>query len=117
MSIVMYGIANCDTVRKARAWLKAQDIACTFHDVRKDGLDAARLQAWQQALGWEALLNRRGTTWRQLEEEQKAAVVDAASALPLMLAAPALIKRPILETPDGLHLAFSAAQYAAVFGR
>ncbi len=116
MTIVMYGIANCDTVRKARAWLKSQDIAHTFHDFRKDGLDAVQLAAWQQALGWEELLNRRGTTWRQLDAEQKDGVVDAASALPLMLAAPAMIKRPILETPDGVHLGFSETQYQQVFG-
>ncbi len=117
MTIVLYGIANCDTVRKARAWLTSQDIAHTFHDFRKDGLETVQLAAWQLALGWEALLNRRGTTWRQLEAEQKDAVLDAASALPRMLAAPAMIKRPILETPDGVYLGFSEIQYQQVFGR
>lgn len=117
MTITLYGIANCDNVRKARAWLTSQEIAHTFHDFRKDGLDAIQLAAWQQALGWEALLNRRGTTWRQLDARQKDDVVDAASALTLLLDAPAMIKRPVLQTPDGVHLGFSDTQYQTIFGR
>ncbi|WP_424858955.1 MULTISPECIES: ArsC family reductase [unclassified Tepidimonas] len=95
--IEMYGIPNCTTVKKARAWLDERGIAYRFHDFKKDGLPVARLDAWLAALGWEALLNRRGTTWRQLDEATRAAVVDAASARALMLARPSVIRRPVVE--------------------
>lgn len=95
--IEMYGIPNCTTVKKARAWLDERGIAYRFHDFKKDGLPVARLDAWLAALGWEALLNRRGTTWRQLDEATRAAVVDAASARALMLVRPSVIRRPVVE--------------------
>ena len=95
--IEMYGIPNCTTVKKARAWLDDRGIAYRFHDFKKDGLPVARLDAWLAALGWEALLNRRGTTWRQLDEATRAAVVDAASARALMLVRPSVIRRPVVE--------------------
>jgi arsenate reductase len=95
--IEMYGIPNCTTVKKARSWLDERGIAYRFHDFKKDGLPVARLDAWLAALGWEALLNRRGTTWRQLDEATRAAVVDAASARALMLARPSVIRRPVVE--------------------
>ena len=95
--IEMYGIPNCTTVKKARSWLDERGIAYRFHDFKKDGLPVARLDAWLAALGWEALLNRRGTTWRQLDEATRAAVVDAASARALMLTRPSVIRRPVVE--------------------
>src|SRR5687768_3488685 len=101
MSITVYGIPNCDTVKKARAWLDTHGVAYRFHDFRKDGVPAQRLGAWSQALGWEKLVNRQGTTWRKLEPAQQAAVHDAASAQALMLAQPSVIKRPVVEWPGG----------------
>ena len=95
--IEMYGIPSCTTVKKARSWLDERGIAYRFHDFKKDGVPVARLDAWLAALGWEALLNRRGTTWRQLDEATRAAVVDAASARALMLARPSVIRRPVIE--------------------
>lgn len=97
----VYGIPNCETVKRARAWLQAQGVAHTFHDFKKQGLPPERLDAWLAALGWEALLNRRGTTWRQLDEATRAVVTDAASARALMLAKPSVVRRPVVEWPDG----------------
>jgi len=109
--VTLYGIRTCDTVRKARRWLEEHGIDYRYHDLRGDGLDAARLNAWIADLGWEQLINRRGTTWRQLPEAEREPL-DAARAHTLMLAHPALVKRPLIETADGRHLGFSAAQYA-----
>jgi Spx/MgsR family transcriptional regulator len=101
MGTALYGIPNCDTVKRARAWLAERGVAAEFHDFKRAGLDAARLERWTQALGWEALLNRRGTTWRGLPEAERTAVVDATSAQAAMLRHPSLIKRPVVEWPDG----------------
>ncbi len=100
MSLTVYGIPNCDTVKRARAWLAEQGVEFRFHDFKKQGLPAERLDAWLDALGWEALLNRKGTTWRKLDEATRAAVVDAASARALMLTHASLIKRPVVEWAD-----------------
>jgi arsenate reductase len=97
MSITLYGIPNCDTVKRARAWLGEHAIETRFHDFKKQGVPPARLDAWLQALGWEALVNRPGTTWRRLDDATRDAVVDAASARALMLAEPSVIKRPVIE--------------------
>jgi Spx/MgsR family transcriptional regulator len=97
MGVVVYGIPNCDTVKKARAWLAARGIDHAFHDYRKHGVPADRLDAWLAALGWEALVNRRGTTWRKLDPALQAGVVDAASARALMLTSPSVIRRPVIE--------------------
>ena len=97
----LYGISNCDTVKRARAWLAERGATHRFHDFKKAGVPAAALEAWVAALGWEALLNRRGTTWRQLDAATQAAVVDAAKACALMLAQPSVIKRPVVEWLDG----------------
>ena len=97
--IVLYGIPSCDTVRKARKALEAAGVAHRFHDFRKDGVDEAQLRRWVEALGWEALVNRRGTTWRQLPEEQRQSL-DAEAAIALMVEHPALIKRPVIENGD-----------------
>jgi Spx/MgsR family transcriptional regulator len=88
--IILYGIPNCDTVKKARAWLTAQGLAHEFHDFKKAGVPADRLAAWEAELGWEKLLNRKGTTWRKLDPQQQAGVVDAVSAQALMQAQPSL---------------------------
>ncbi|HET9820305.1 MAG TPA: ArsC family reductase [Burkholderiaceae bacterium] len=99
--MILYGIPNCDSVKKARAWLAERGTPHAFHDFRKAGLPAARLDAWIAAAGWERVLNRKGTTWRGLDEATRAAVVDAASARALMLAQPSLVKRPVIEWDDG----------------
>lgn len=101
---VMYGIKNCDTIKKARNYLSTSGIDFHFHDYRADGLDAALLQSFIDQLGYDVLLNTRGTTWRQLPEAERDAIRDAASAKALMLAHPAMIKRPVLAAPDGTLL-------------
>ena len=97
MSIVLYGIPNCDTVKKARAWLGGHGIACEFHDFKKQGVPQERLDRWIAQLGWEKLVNRQGTTWRKLDPAIQAKVKDADSARELMLAQPSVIKRPVVE--------------------
>lgn len=94
--ITLYGIPNCDTVSKARKWLAAEGIDYVFHDFRKDGADEAQIAAWADELGWEVLLNRRGTTWRKLPDTDKENI-DADSAVRLMAAHPAMIKRPVFD--------------------
>lgn len=101
LSVTLYGIANCDTVKQARAWLAAHDVEVAFHDFKKLGAPAERLPDWIAAVGWESLLNRRGTTWRKLDAATQAAVVDAASASALLLAQPSLVKRPVVEWERG----------------
>lgn len=101
-----------DTVKKARRWLDDAGVAYDFHDFRKDGLEPERLQAWINALGWEAVLNKRGTTFRKLDEAEKAGL-DAAKAKTLMLEQPAMIKRPVAEWGDGVSAGFSADDWRA----
>jgi arsenate reductase (glutaredoxin) len=110
--INLYGIPNCDTVKKARKWLDGAGIAHCFHDVRKDGLDDARLGDWIAAVGWEALLNKSGTTFRKLPDAAKADL-DAAKASALMLAEPAMIKRPVVEYSGGVLVGFKPDAWAA----
>jgi Spx/MgsR family transcriptional regulator len=113
--IKVYGIPNCDTVKKARSWLDAQGLPYEFHDYKKAGVPEALLPAWQAALGWEPLVNRSGTTWRKLDEAVRAAVVDAASAQALMRAQPSVIKRPLVDWGDGrLSLGFKPEQFEAL---
>lgn len=107
----VYGITSCTTVRKARAWLDAHGLAHTFVDFKKSPPDAAMLQRWVEALGWETVLNRRGTTWRGLPADAQARVVDGQSATAAMLAHPSLIKRPVVETADALWVGFDEAGY------
>jgi arsenate reductase (glutaredoxin) len=97
MAITLYGIPNCDTVRRARAWLADQGRDAAFHDFKKQGVPADALDAWIAALGWERLLNRQGTTWRRLDDATRDAVVDATSARALMLVQPSVIKRPVVD--------------------
>jgi arsenate reductase len=113
--VVLYGIDTCDQVRKARAWLRAQGVAFRFHDFRADGLDAALLARWMGHLPWDALLNRRGLSWRQLDAQRKASVVDQSSATELMLANPTLVKRPVLEAGDRIVVGFSEPIYRNLF--
>ena len=101
MSTIVYGIPNCDTVKKARVWLSAQGVDYTFHDFKKQGVPAERVDAWIAAVGWEPLVNRQGTTWRKLDEATKAGVAGAASAKALMLSQASVIKRPVIER-DGV---------------
>ena len=110
----LYGIKNCDTVRNARRWLKQHDIDYRFHDIREDGINKTLLNTWIKALGWEQLLNRRGSTWRQLPEDLREGI-DRASATRVMLSQPAIIKRPLLEHDKQLYLGFSDARYAGIF--
>lgn len=113
MTVTLYGIPNCDSCRKARRWLDDAGIDHAFVDFRADPVNASRLENWAAALGWETLLNKRGRTWRELPEEQKAAV-DADEAVALMRAHPLLIKRPVLEHGTGVACGFSPARYASL---
>jgi len=99
--ITVYGIPNCDTVKKARTWLTERGKSHEFHDFKKHGVPPAELTRWADAVGWESLLNRKGTTWRNLADEEQLAVVDSASAQALMLAQTSVIKRPVLDWGGG----------------
>ncbi|MGY0195134.1 ArsC family reductase [Leptothrix sp. BB-4] len=99
--ITLYGIPNCDTVKKARAWLEEQGLPYAFHDFKKAGVPEPELDGWLAAVGWETLVNRSGTTWRKLDEAVRAAVVDTPTARALMLAQSSVIKRPVVRWPDG----------------
>lgn len=111
MTITLYGIKNCDTIKKARAWLDANGVAYAFHDYKAAGIDPARLATWIGAVGWEVLLNRAGTTFRKLPDADKQGI-DAARAAGLMLAQPSMIKRPVVEYPAGLLVGFKPDAFA-----
>lgn len=115
MTITLYGIPNCDTVKKARNWLEAQGLAYAFHDYKKAGADAGKLAEWCAAAGWDKVLNRAGTTFRKLPDAEKADL-DQAKAIAVMLANPSCIKRPVLEHPGGLLVGFKEADWAAALG-
>ena len=113
-ALTMYGIKNCDTIKKARKYLESQGVDYRFHDYRADGLDAALLARFVESLGWEALLNTRGTTWRKLDEATRNAVNNPAAAQEVMLAQPSIIKRPLLCNAQGsMLLGFSEATYSS----
>ncbi|MEJ6476081.1 ArsC family reductase [Pseudoalteromonas piscicida] len=114
MTVMMYGISNCDTIKKAKKYLQEHDIEFTFHDYRKDGIDETLLTTFFQQLGWENVLNKRGTTYRALSDEQKQNLNET-SAKQHLLDAPAMIKRPILHYQGQYHLGFKAAQYDEIF--
>ncbi|MGE0347977.1 ArsC family reductase [Hydrogenophaga sp.] len=99
--ITVHGIPNCDTVKKARAWLTEHGVEHSFHDFRKQGVPEDALDQWLATAGWEAVINRRGTTWRQLDEATRATVTDAASARAVAMANPSVIKRPVVQWADG----------------
>lgn len=113
--ITLYGIKNCDTMKKARAWLDGHKIAYAFHDYKAEGIDRARLEKWAKALGWEVLLNRAGTTFRKLSDADKTGLTEA-KAIALMLAQPSMIKRPVLEMGGKPIVGFSPESYAIAFG-
>jgi len=115
MTLTMYAIPNCDTVKKARAWLDANGVEYAFHDYKKHGADPAKLAVWSDAVGWEALLNRRGTTFRGLPDADKADI-DRAKAIRLMEASPSLIKRPVVEHPGGVLVGFAPDAWKAALG-
>ncbi|MCY7296362.1 ArsC family reductase [Alteromonas sp. a30] len=112
--ITLYGIKNCDTIKKTKKWLEAHDLPYEFHDYRVDGLDPQWLQKVIEANGWETVLNKRGTTYRQLSDEQKADI-DAAKALTLLSEQPAMIKRPILQKDDATVIGFNESTLKEVF--
>jgi Spx/MgsR family transcriptional regulator len=111
VAIVLYGIKNCDTMKKARAWLDARHIAYTFHDYKVAGIERAKLAAWCKSAGWERVLNKSGTTFRKLSDAARADL-DEAKAIELMLAQPSMIKRPVLELGGTLLVGFSPESYA-----
>jgi arsenate reductase (glutaredoxin) len=118
--VKLYGISNCDTVKKARTWLQARGVAFEFVDFKKTGAPAALLHGWlehPQGPAWTTLLNRRGTTWRTLGPAAQAAVVDAATAVALMEANPSAIKRPVVEWPERVTVGFHADDWAAELAR
>lgn len=118
-SITMYGIPNCDTVKKARTWLEEHGIDFHFHNFKKDGLSADAIQTWLQSSDLGTLINRKGTTWRALDDANKAKAEQTDSAIDLMMAQPSVIKRPVLViTQDGqarVQVGFSTDQYQALF--
>lgn len=110
----VFGIPNCDTVKKARAWLQAQGIGHQFHDFKKQGVPPEALDRWLASAGWEVLVNRKGTTWRGLDEALRAGVTDTASARVLLLAHASVIKRPVVEWSDGrITVGFDPVAWAA----
>lgn len=116
--ITLYGIPNCDTVKKARAWLTGQGLEYTFHDFKKQGVPPERLPAWLAAVGRDKLVNRQGTTWRKLEPNLQAAAQDDAGAMQLMQAQPSVVKRPVVEWGQGARMTvtvgFDAAAWSAL---
>lgn len=112
--ITLYGINNCDTVRKARKWLEQQGIEYRFHDFREDGLDEQSVRTWVAELGWETLVNRRSSSWKALSADEREAMNEA-SAVTAILDSPTLIKRPLLDTGQQRYCGFSAARYQKIF--
>lgn len=114
MSLTLYGIPNCSTVKKARDWLESRGLDYTFHDFKKTGVPTPALHDWVRHQGWEKLVNRAGTTWRKLDPAAQAQVVDAPGAMALMQAQPSVIKRPVVQWPDGrVTVGFSEALFSA----
>lgn len=111
----LFGISNCSTVKKARAWLAENSIDMPFHDFKKQGIDEERLKSWLEQIGWEKLVNRQGTTWRQLPDETKATICDKTGAIHLMLEKPSVIKRPVLEMDGKVILGFDETIYQTLF--
>jgi len=116
MTVTIYGIKNCDTMKKARAWLDKAGIDYAFHDYKTAGIDKAHLERWSKDVGWETLLNRAGTTFRKLPDKDKEGLT-AAKAIKLMIEQPSMIKRPVLETGRQLLVGFKPDEYKAAFGK
>ena len=115
MSITLYGIPNCDTVKKARNWLDAKGLAYTFHDYKKQGADPEKLAQWVEKAGWEKVLNRAGTTFKKLPEADREGL-DAVKAVRVMAANPSAIKRPVVEYPGGILVGFKESEWQAALG-
>lgn len=113
--VTLYGISNCDQVKKVRAWLAARDYVVVFHDFKKAGIDRATIACWMQQIDWEVLLNRKGTTWRGLSDERKSTITNAESATELMLEQPPVIKRPVLVLAEQIVVGFSEPLYESLF--
>ncbi len=116
MEIKLYGIPNCDSVKKAIKWLKTNEIGFDFVDFKKKGVEKNHLIKWCRDLGWDVLLNKKGTTWRNLPIETKEMVTDINSAVKLMLIYPTLIKRPVIEATNGLVIGYNELHYQSFFG-
>jgi arsenate reductase len=116
MTVTIYGIKNCDTMKKARAFLDKAGVDYVFHDYNAAGIDKAHLERWSKEVGWETLLNRAGTTFRKLPDKDKEALT-AAKAIKLMIEQPSMIKRPVLETGKRLLVGFKPEEYQAAFGK
>jgi arsenate reductase len=114
--VTLYGIKNCDTVKKARKWLEQHGVEYEFHDFREDGLDTEAVKAWLDELGWETLVNKRSTSWKALDPATREAMDDA-SALSAIVSQPTLIKRPLLDIGNERHTGFSTAAYAKLFNK
>ena len=115
MTLTLHGIPNCDTVKKARMWLDAKGVAYAFHDYKKVGIDAVTLERWADAVGWEPLLNRAGTTFKKLPDADKAGI-DRNKAIALMIAQPSMIKRPVVEGAGALLVGFKPDVWNTAFG-
>ncbi|MBI1890773.1 MAG: ArsC family reductase [Burkholderiales bacterium] len=115
MPNTLYGIPNCDQVKKARAWLAARKVPHTFHDFKKSGINLLLIDGWLKHVSWETLINRKGTTWRGLSEGMKASITDLDAAKALMLEQPSVIKRPVLCTDTATHVGFSDDLYQQIF--
>ncbi len=116
MPTTIYGIKNCDTMKKARAWLDTAGVDYSFHDYKAEGIDKAKLEGWSKVVGWETLLNRAGTTFRKLPEKDKEGLT-AAKAIKLMIEQPSMIKRPVLEHGKALLVGFKPDDYKAAFAK
>ncbi|MBV7258311.1 ArsC family reductase [Erythrobacter crassostreae] len=112
--IHFYGIPNCDTVKKARKWLEANDLEYVFHDYKKEGAEASKLEAWIAEKGVETVLNKRGTTYRKLSDPEKADASDGHKAVALLVQHPSMIKRPVIEAPNGILVGFKEDEWSAV---
>jgi arsenate reductase len=115
MAITLYGIPDCDTVKKARSWLDTHGVSYTFHDFKKSGVSDNLIQEWLRDIAWDVLVNRKGTTWRALSDERKAAITDNKSATALMIESPSIIKRPVLAGNGKTHIGFSDELYQQIF--
>lgn len=115
MTVMIYGIKNCDTMKKAFAWLDGHGVEYAFHDYKKSGVERAQLERWCKDAGWEKVLNRAGTTFRKLPDAAKERL-DQGKAIALMLEQPSMIKRPVLETGKTIEIGFAPERYASLFG-